>query len=94
MKKTIFALFAVLCFSIPALADEGTEFVRGDVDLNGSVSIDDVTALIDYLLKGEWPAEAPQPEVFTVNGVSFTMIPVEGGHLYDGRYQGTGGMGL
>lgn len=79
MKKTIFALFAVLCFSIPALADEGTGFIRGDVDLDGSVNIADVTALIDYLLSGQWPSEAPQPEVFTVNGVSFTMIPVEGG---------------
>ena len=79
MKKTIFALFSVLCFSIPALADEGTGFIRGDVDLDGSVNIADVTALIDYLLSGQWPSEAPKPEVFTVNGVSFTMIPVEGG---------------
>ena len=79
MKKTIFALFAVLCFSIPALADEETGFIRGDVDLDGSVNIADVTALIDYLLSGQWPSEAPEPEVFTVNGVSFTMIPVEGG---------------
>lgn len=79
MKKTIFALFATLCFSIPALADEGTGFIRGDVDLDGIVNIADVTALIDYLLSGQWPSEAPEPEVFTVNGVSFTMIPVEGG---------------
>jgi formylglycine-generating enzyme required for sulfatase activity len=41
-----------------------------------------VTTLIDYLLTGEWPADPVQPsgpQVFTVNGVSFTMIPVEAG---------------
>ena len=79
MKKIIFAFVATLCFSIPVLAEDGTGFIRGDVDLDGSVNISDVTALIDYLLSGQWPAEAPEPEVFTVNGVSFTMIPVEGG---------------
>ncbi len=79
IKKMFFALFAALCFSIPALADEGSGFLRGDVDLDGNVNVADVTALIDYLLSGQWPAEAPEPEVFTVNDVSFTMIPVEGG---------------
>ena len=79
MKKMIFAFLATLCFSIPSLADEGAGFIRGDVDLDGNVNIADVTTLIDYLLTGQWPAEASQPEVFTVNGVSFTMIPIEGG---------------
>ena len=75
----IFAFVATLCFSIPALAGEESGFIRGDVDLDGNVNITDVTTLIDYLLSGQWPPEAPEPEVFTVNGVSFTMIPVEGG---------------
>lgn len=79
MKKIVFAFLATLCFSIPALADEGTGNIRGDVDLDGNVNIADVTALIDYLLTGQWPAAQAEPEVFTVNGVSFTMIPVEAG---------------
>lgn len=79
IKKVFFAFLTSLCFSIPALADEGNGFLRGDVDQDGSVTISDVTALIDYLLNGQWPAEAPASEVFTVNGVSFTMITVEGG---------------
>ena len=53
---------------------------NADVDLNGLINISDVTSLIDYLLHGIWPSEEPQPqtETFTVNGVSFTMVAVEG----------------
>ena len=54
---------------------------NGDTDKNGSVNIADVTELIDYLLNGHWSWEEPQPqtETFTVNGVTFTMVAVEGG---------------
>ena len=38
------------------------EYQRGDVDQNGRVSIDDVTCLIDYLLKGTWPEEPEIPD--------------------------------
>ena len=63
----------------------GTQYPRGDVDQNGSVNIADVATLIDYLLTGTWgdepvtPPDEPQTETFTVNGVSFTMVAVEGG---------------
>ena len=46
-----------------------------DVDLDGDVGISDVATLIDYLLGDHWPGE----RVYTVDGVSFTMIEVEGG---------------
>ena len=51
-----------------------------DLNRDGTVTPADISVLIDYLLNGTWPDE-PEPagEVFTVNGVSFTMIPVEGG---------------
>ena len=52
---------------------------NADVENNGSIAISDVTCLIDYLLAGSWPADAPHTETFTVNGVSFTMVTVEGG---------------
>ena len=52
---------------------------NADTENNGSIAISDVTALIDYLLSGSWPAAAPKTETFTVNGVSFTMVTVEGG---------------
>ena len=62
-------------------------FNAGNADTNGdgNVSIADVTTLIDYLLSGYWPGEEPDdPEIpgtetFTVNGVSFTMVGVQGG---------------
>lgn len=50
---------------------------NADVDRDGSVNISDVSTLIDYILGSiTFP---PDEEEFTVNGVSFTMIPVEGG---------------
>ena len=49
---------------------------KADTNRNGSISISDVTMLIDYLLSGLWPWEV---ETYTVNGVSFKMIVVEGG---------------
>ena len=66
-----------------------------DVNRDGTVAIDDVTTLIRYLLTGEpelpvydGPPLPPEAEVFTVNGVSFAMIPVEGGTFMMG-YNGT-----
>ena len=66
-------------------------YLRGDVDEDGETNISDVTSLIDYLLSNKWPDENIQPDTpgpnepssssvtYTVNGVSFTMISVEGG---------------
>ena len=48
---------------------------NADTDRDGNVTITDVTNLIDYLLKGSWPWE----QTFTVNGVTFKMVAVEGG---------------
>ena len=57
------------------------QYLRGDVDEDGNVRIEDVTTLIDYLLTGVWPGEedTPQTKIITVNGVSFTMVEVKGG---------------
>lgn len=55
---------------------------NADVDQDGAISISDVTALIDYLLSGNWPEEPePTPVItsYTVNGVTFNMVEVEGG---------------
>lgn len=58
------------------------DYSRGDVDHDGSIGIADVGELIDYLLNGYWSGDVQNPtdrETFTVNGVSFTMVNVEGG---------------
>ena len=55
---------------------------NADCDANEAVNISDVTLLIDYLLTGHWQEEPePTPEVtsFTVNGVTFKMVTIEGG---------------
>jgi len=57
--------------------------VNADTNNDGKINISDVTRLISYLLGGDEldPKEEPidGAETFTVNGVSFTMLPVEGG---------------
>ncbi len=57
--------------------------VNADTNNDGKINISDVTRLINYLLGGDEldPKEEPidGAETFTVNGVSFTMLPVEGG---------------
>lgn len=57
--------------------DNNVNPINADTDKDNKVSISDVTILIDYLLTDIWPWERSQ--LYTVNGVSFTMVPVEGG---------------
>ncbi len=62
----------------------GVNLTGADCNNNGSINISDVTSLINFLLSGKWPWESEQPtepttETFTVNGVSFKMVAVEGG---------------
>ena len=83
MEKKIVTCLVVLTLMLASFT-VGVQYPRGDVDLNGKVNIADVTTLIDYLLSGTWGNESdfpvePQDEIFTVNGVSFMMIAVEGG---------------
>lgn len=55
----------------------GVNLTGADCNNDGGVNISDVTTLIDYLLSGKWPWN--QDMIFTVNGVSFKMVYVEGG---------------
>jgi len=68
-------LVVMMALSLPAMANDG---LRGDVNSDGKVSIDDVTCLINYLLKGYWPDEATITQ-FSVEGVAFNMVNVAGG---------------
>ena len=54
---------------------------NADVNHDGLINIADVTTLIDYILGGTWPSDEqrPETETFTVGGVTFTMVTVEGG---------------
>ena len=88
MKKNysffcVLSLVLMLAIPFQTAADD---YVRGDVDEDGIVNISDVTTLIDYLLSNQWPEEQLQPENtdFTVGGVTFTMVYVEGGTFFMG----------
>ena len=50
-----------------------SNYPAADYDGNGTIDISDVTRLINYVLNDV------SPETFTLNGVSFTMIPVQAG---------------
>ena len=75
---SVLLLLSMLAVPFQATADD---FERGDVDLDGNVSIKDVTCLIDYLLSNQWPEEQPKPEnvTFVLNGIEINMVYVEGG---------------
>lgn len=57
---------------------EGVNTDKADTNRDGKVSISDVTMLIDYLLGGI-DLNPPRVETFTVNGISFNMVEVQGG---------------
>ena len=65
--------------------NEGSIFVLdgANADNDAQISINDAAVIIDYLLYGTWPeSEGPDTslnETFTVNGVTFTMVGVQGG---------------
>ena len=68
MKKiaSVFCVLALALASFTAAADQYELYPRGDVSEDGVVDINDVSALINYLLTGKWPSV----ETITVNGVS------------------------
>lgn len=77
MKRKSFFLLAML---LVAFVGNGEN--RKDFDLNddGVVDLSDISILINYILNP--PEPEPEPfgnQTFTVNGVSFDMIAVEGG---------------
>lgn len=94
MRKISVLLFFIAMMLVSFTAS--VQYQRGDVDLDGEVTISDVSVLIDYLLTGNWPDEPvipddPVDETFTVNGVTFKMIGVKCGTFMMGgtEEQGT-----
>lgn len=77
MRKKGLLLTVILILALPlqSLADD---WIRGDIDGDGAVTISDVTCLIDYLLTGQWGDESERMTI-TVGDVSFVMLRVTGG---------------
>ncbi len=90
MKKFsfLYQILVLLMLAVP-FQTSADDFLRGDCNEDGNVTIADVTCLIDYLLNGSWQENPSQPangDVFTyyVNSVPFNMVYVEGGTFWMG----------
>ena len=73
MKQKSFFLLAMLLVAFAGNAQNSSDF---DHNGDGAVDLSDVSIMIDYILN---PPEPFGNQTFTVNGVSFDMIAVEGG---------------
>ena len=79
--KKVVLLMCLLALCWMPMNAQGA-FVRGDVNGDGVAGMDDLSQMINYLLTGTW---SDMSLTFTVNGVSFKMIPVEGGSFTMGH---------
>ena len=72
MKINLFHVFIFL-FMVISTNSNAQSFKKGDVNQDGRVDISDVVAVINIIANGGGD------EIFFVNGVSFTMVHVDGG---------------
>ena len=70
-------LNAIINVMLHKNADASIE-VRADIDGNGMIDIDDLNVVINVML-GKTQGGTVETRIYTVNGVSFKMIAVEGG---------------
>ena len=73
MARKSFFLLAMLLVAFAGNAQTGKDL---DINDDGAVDLSDVSFLINYILN---PPQQDSIQTFTVNGVSFEMIAVEGG---------------
>ena len=90
MKKTLFSVLMVLmCMVALPFQAAADDYPRGDNDHDTRVTVADVSTLIDYLLNGIWDNSLEtDANTFTVNGVTFNMVTVEGGTFMMGAMAG------
>ena len=85
IKSVLMMCLMAMCW-LPMTAQETT--IRGDVNYDTMVDINDITTLINYVLTGNWPeSTASTTQSFTVNGVTFKMVDVEGGTFMMGALE-------
>lgn len=73
MKKLLICFAAVAMTAIAANAQK----IKFDVNSDSNVNTADVVAIYNYIITGD--ALEMEEQVFEVKGVTFTMMPVEGG---------------
>jgi formylglycine-generating enzyme required for sulfatase activity len=73
------------------LSEDDTFLATCDVDGDGFVTVADITIIYNVILGSESPVEPPAPVTeYTVNGVTFKMVEVEGGTFMMGVDQQVG----
>ena len=73
------------------LSEDETFLATCDVDGDGFVTVVDITIIYNIILGSESPVEPPAPVTeYTVNGVTFKMVEVEGGTFMMGVDQQVG----
>ena len=80
-RMTILLSLATLLLPLCVNGQDLPRTERSDCNLDGRFGMDDLTALINYLVFGSWndyPADL-QRDTVSVNGVEFVMVKVEGG---------------
>ena len=85
---TILLLAAIL---MPPMQAQTLNYSRSKCDVNedGEINIADVNTVIDAIFGGG-NEDKPQTDTFTVNGVTFKMMPVEGGTFMMGATEEQG----
>ena len=82
MKKTLILSIIALASLWVCAPGAMAQTQRGDFDYDGHTNINDLTALIEYLLDGQWDATPwVVRDTLTVGGVSFVMVHVDGGTI-------------
>lgn len=75
LRRLSFLLVLLLC---PLCGQSQT--MRGDINMDGKVGMDDLSAMINVLLTDSYGEPRPEDnDTITVNGVEFVMVRVEGG---------------
>ena len=84
MKKVLISFCLLMSFPVMLSAQSSNRF---DVNHDNKVDISDVVAIINYMATGIDP-EAAKTKTYTVNGVQFQMVSVEGGTFQMGSETG------
>ena len=86
MKKVLISFCLLMSFPVMLSAQSSNRF---DVNHDNKDDISDVVAIINYMATGIDP-EAAKTKTYTVNGVQFQMVSVEGGTFQMGSETGDG----
>ncbi len=84
MKKVLISFCLLMSFPVMLSAQSSNRF---DVNHDNKDDISDVVAIINYMATGIDP-EAAKTKTYTVNGVQFQMVSVEGGTFQMGSETG------